>query len=363
MRCLIPKLREERGWSQSELARRSNLSRQLIHNLELNKTFPSIQTAFRLAHTFGCKIESLFEDNETTSTPKVPVQSITPELAPSSRVNLAKVGGKWIAFPTDSSSRIENGFSATDGILDNNRREHTARMFTSPEEAEKHLVIAGCDPALQLIREMLAQTGKIKAILHSANSNDSLHLLRKKMVHIAGVHFDFCDTGNPSRSMKKNYPKDVEILRYSTWEQGWIIRPGNPKNFKTIDDLTRPDIRFASREEGSGTRTLLNYLLSQSRIKPPNITPKQKVFSSHLSCAREVAKGRADVALSLRAIATSLHLDFIPIAQVNFDLLIPKNLIQHPSIQAMGNILHTQSFRQNLASIPGYRSETSGTLL
>lgn len=64
MRCLIPKLRENRGWTQSELARLSGLSRQLIHNLEVNGTAPSIQTAFRLARTFDCKVEDLFENEE-----------------------------------------------------------------------------------------------------------------------------------------------------------------------------------------------------------------------------------------------------------------------------------------------------------
>lgn len=355
-------MRGDRAWSQAELAHRSGLSRQLIHTLELNKALPSIQTSFRLAHTFGCKVEDLFEEGDAPSTENIPVQSIAPELPVSSRVNLAKVANQWIAFPTDPSSRLENGFSSTDGILGGRGKKRFARAVTSGDEAEKNLAIAGCDPALQIIREMLAP-GKIKVVLHSANSKDALRLLDKKMVHIAGVHFEFHESDSTSSSQKNKYPKNVKILRYSTWEQGWVIRPGNPKNFQGVHDLTRPDIRFANREEGSGTRLLLEHILRRAQLQASQLKADQNIFSSHLTCAQEVAQGRADVALSLQAIASSLHLDFIPLAQVSFDLLIPKNFIDHPSIQALGNALQSRTFRENLASIPGYHPAASGVLL
>jgi putative transcriptional regulator len=53
-------LRAERRWSQGELARRVNVSRQTIASLENGKFQPSLQLAFRLAHVAGLSVEDIF---------------------------------------------------------------------------------------------------------------------------------------------------------------------------------------------------------------------------------------------------------------------------------------------------------------
>ena len=55
-------LRAERGWTQEDLGRAVGVSRQAIIALESNKHDPSLDLAFRLASTFGLKVEDLFEN-------------------------------------------------------------------------------------------------------------------------------------------------------------------------------------------------------------------------------------------------------------------------------------------------------------
>ena len=55
-------LRAERGWTQEDLGRAGGVSRQAIIALESNKHDPSLDLAFRLASTFGLKVEDLFEN-------------------------------------------------------------------------------------------------------------------------------------------------------------------------------------------------------------------------------------------------------------------------------------------------------------
>lgn len=57
-------LREERGWSQGELAERLAVSRQTIHAIETGKYDPSLPLAFRLARLFSMSIEQLFDPGE-----------------------------------------------------------------------------------------------------------------------------------------------------------------------------------------------------------------------------------------------------------------------------------------------------------
>ncbi|WP_296815298.1 helix-turn-helix transcriptional regulator [Brevundimonas sp.] len=55
-------LRAERGWTQEDLGRAVGVSRQAIIALESDKHDPSLDLAFRLASTFGLKVEDLFEN-------------------------------------------------------------------------------------------------------------------------------------------------------------------------------------------------------------------------------------------------------------------------------------------------------------
>lgn len=57
-------LREERGWSQGELAERLEVSRQTVNALETGKYDPSLPLAFRIARLFGRSIEDVFVPDE-----------------------------------------------------------------------------------------------------------------------------------------------------------------------------------------------------------------------------------------------------------------------------------------------------------
>ena len=55
-------IREGRGWSQGELARRLGVSRQTINAGETDKYDPSLPLALRMAKLFGVAVPELFID-------------------------------------------------------------------------------------------------------------------------------------------------------------------------------------------------------------------------------------------------------------------------------------------------------------
>jgi putative transcriptional regulator len=55
-------LRAERAWSQADLARELEVSRQTVNALETGKYDPSLPLAFKIARLFGCRIEDIFQD-------------------------------------------------------------------------------------------------------------------------------------------------------------------------------------------------------------------------------------------------------------------------------------------------------------
>lgn len=59
----LKEFRQEKGWSQQELGDRLEISRQSVIAIETGKYDPSLPLAFRLAKTFGKKIEEIFQES------------------------------------------------------------------------------------------------------------------------------------------------------------------------------------------------------------------------------------------------------------------------------------------------------------
>jgi putative transcriptional regulator len=60
MKNILPELRAERGWTQSELANRLSVSRQTVNAIETERYEPSLSLAFVIAKLFERSIESIF---------------------------------------------------------------------------------------------------------------------------------------------------------------------------------------------------------------------------------------------------------------------------------------------------------------
>ncbi|HCD58479.1 MULTISPECIES: helix-turn-helix transcriptional regulator [Exiguobacterium] len=66
MKNKVREMREERGWSQGELAKRLNVSRQTVISIEKERYNPSLDLAFTLADLFERRIEEIFTPNRTS---------------------------------------------------------------------------------------------------------------------------------------------------------------------------------------------------------------------------------------------------------------------------------------------------------
>jgi len=101
-------------------------------------------------------------------------------------------------------------------------------------------------------------------------------------------------------------------------EQGLLVAPGNQHKIASARDLR--NIRVAKREFGAGTRVLLDRMLQDAGI-PPHSVPGPET-ASHLEVALAVASGVAAAGLGVRAAATALDLDFIPLVWEQYDVVL-----------------------------------------
>ncbi len=92
-------------------------------------------------------------------------------------------------------------------------------------------------------------------------------------------------------------------------EQGLLTPPGNPGHIRGPADLR--GLRTAMRPFGAGTRMLPGQLLAQTGISPGTLSGPEA--SSHLEVTLSIASGQADAGLGIRAAATTLDLDLVPV--------------------------------------------------
>ena len=64
MRNRLKVLRAERDWTQAELARELDVSRQTVNAVETGKYDPSLPLAFRIARLFATTIEDVFQPDD-----------------------------------------------------------------------------------------------------------------------------------------------------------------------------------------------------------------------------------------------------------------------------------------------------------
>ena len=85
---------------------------------------------------------------------------------------------------------------------------------------------------------------------------------------------------------------------------------------------------------------LLDYHLRLLGISQSMIKGYQQEEFTHLAVAAAIASGRADCGLGIAAAAQALGLDFIPLYQERYDLIIPQRYYEDELLQPLLELLN-----------------------
>jgi putative molybdopterin biosynthesis protein len=190
-------------------------------------------------------------------------------------------------------------------------------------------------------------------------SLDGLVNLRQGLCQISGSHL--LDEGGEYNTsyVRHLFPdRDVELVTLAYRTQGLMFASGNPKGIKRIADITRLNVRFVNRNPGSGTRLWLDAELRKLSIPIENINGYDKVVKTHTEAASLIAGDKADVSLGLQASAHQYELDFLPLFEERYDLVLPRE--NEKTLQPLLDYLQTSNFRAALNALTGYSSSHSG---
>jgi putative molybdopterin biosynthesis protein len=289
------------------------------------------------------------------------------------RVAVGKVGNKLLAAPLSRGAGVITSLVQADGLALIPRGaqgmeagEHVqVRLYRSRSEIERTIFCIGShDLTLDLISQFLAEHDRRLA---SANvgSQGGLIALRRGEAHLAGSHLLNPETGEYNISYIRQYMPDipVKVVALVGRDQGLMLRRGNPRGIQNLEDLTRPQVQFVNRQRGAGTRVLLDYQLNLLAIPPERIAGYFQEEYTHLGVAAAVASGRADCGMGIAAAAQALDLEFIPLFQERYDLVIPKPFAEGDLLAPLFGLLADRRFREAVAQLPGYDVSVMGTIV
>lgn len=227
-----------------------------------------------------------------------------------------------------------------------------------PKTKKPVVIFSGShDLALEAIAQHLER--HIALLSLPVGSLDGLVNLRQGLCQITGSHL-LDETGEYNTPFVRHlFPdRDVELITLAHRIQGLMLAGGNPKEIKKFADVANPNVRFVNRNSGSGTRLWFDAELRRLKIPTGNINGYNRVVITHSDAASAIQKGKAEAALGLQAAANQHGLEFIPLFEERYDLILPRE--NEKTLSPFLDYIQTADFRNSLTSLSGYNSAHSG---
>ena len=234
----------------------------------------------------------------------------------------------------------------------------------SAKTGQALVIVASHDPALNMLVSRLRQRNpEVEINVTYAGSLGGLIALQEGRADLAGIHLLDAETG------EYNYPyvkhllpgREMAVVHLAYRIQGLMFAAGNPKQIKSIEDLRRPDITLINRQEGSGTRILLDQELRQLGITPSDVKGYTHEVDTHLAVARRIAHGEADVGLGIEAAARACQIDFVPLYRERYDLVMPVENHKSKKLAPLLKVVASKDFQKAVTEAGGYDTSQTGT--
>ena len=289
------------------------------------------------------------------------------------RVAVGRVGERTLAAPLQRGAGVITSLVRADGIVivpSGSQgipagEEVRVRLYRSPAEIERTIFAIGShDITLDVLAQFLSARDRRFA---SANvgSLGGLVALRRGESHVAGAHLLDPESGEYNLKYIRQYLPDVpvRVIALVGREQGLMVAAGNPKGIRSLQDLARSGVSFVNRQRGAGPRVLLDYHLDKLGIAADAISGYSQEEFTHLAVAAAIASGRADCGLGIAAAAQALDLNFVPLFQERYDLIIPQVYADSDLLAPLFDVLDDPDFRQTVAGLPGYDVSVMGNVI
>lgn len=266
------------------------------------------------------------------------------------------------AYPMGQGSGSVTTFSRADGFATIARHEEIVEAGTvidvqllGRELQLADLVVIGshCIALDYLLGELQRQGVRSKFL--AVGSTGGLDAAKRGECDLAGVHLLDPATNEYNRPF---LTPALDLIPGYGRSQGIVFRPGDARfEGRLAQDaiaraLADPTCMMVNRNQGSGTRVLIDRLLGG--VKPPGYAVQPR---NHNAVAAAVVQGRADWGVTLNVIAHKAGLGFLPVQAEQYDFVVPRSRADRPGVAAFRTLLQQASTREALLRL-GMRRKT-----
>jgi putative molybdopterin biosynthesis protein len=275
------------------------------------------------------------------------------ELVKRGELNHYKVGRKMRFTRSDVDKYI------ADSHRGGGQEARIERIVGASAAAETGFIVCGQDSMLDVLTGHLSRRSKPDrpALRSYIGSYKGLVALYNGEVHAATAHLWDGDSGQYNTPfVRRLLPGIPAVLIHLTARvQGFYVPAGNPKGLKGWEDLKRQDLVLVNRERGAGSRVLLDERLRLMGLRAKERPGYDHEEPSHLSVAGAVGRGEADFGVGdSKAVNQVDGVDFIPLQNEQYDLVLKKEDMDLPVAKAIVQILRSPEFRAQFQGMRGY---------
>lgn len=202
------------------------------------------------------------------------------------------------------------------------------------------------------------------AVFGNLGSVGGISALRRSLCHMATSHllqenddeynFDF---------LQRQFERMPVVVNFCKRDQGILLQKGNPLHITAVKDLGKSGVRIINRSLATGTRLLFDRVLKEAGIAGERIAGYDREVNRHMDVGLEILGGRADAGPGIRPVASLLGLDFLPLRQERYDLLVTRERFFDQGIQYFLGLLHEKAFVQAAEQLQGYDVSKSGKMI
>lgn len=287
------------------------------------------------------------------------------------RMNVGFVNGEFIANPLSRAAGVTMSLVRADGLLvipstqlGYEQGEYVEIELLKPlEEIKDSIVFIGShDLTLDILSSQLKKVKRTSKLMSShVGSLAGIMAIKKGEAHVAGIHLLNPETKEYNTAYIKKFlaNEDVVLYPFLKRKQGWFLPEGNPLQINTVKDISEKQAQFVNRQKGAGTRILFDLLLREAGLTADEIAGYDREMFSHLSVAAEVKSSRKACGLGIYPAARSMGLDFIPVADEHYDLLMTRAFFESEQGQSIIEVIQSEEFKESVDKIGGYSIEVN----
>ncbi|WP_370264503.1 substrate-binding domain-containing protein [Limnobacter sp.] len=217
------------------------------------------------------------------------------------------------------------------------------------------------DMVLQRLFNSTPLYKQLQMSLRWSGSIAALSALHRGEVRVAGCHLP---VGQQEHSHVHQIMRrwlrggNLSVVELFERDIGWMSRPSETP--PTLGDVARNRALLVNRNSSSSTHHQLNALITQACLNPDDLPGYYHEENSHLAVACTIAAGHGDLGLGIRAAAMQYGLQFRPVSQDQYFLVLHTSDLAYPAMQVLLPWLSSNSVKDAVEQTPGYQASRLG---